>query len=51
MENLSNRQLTGIIVMITVSGIMLSGGASRSMQDSWIAAISAAVIAIPFYLM
>ncbi len=51
MEKVSNRQLTGIIVMILVSGIMMSGGASRSMQDSWIASALAAILAVPFFLM
>ena len=50
MEKVSNRQLTGIIVMMIVGGILMSGGANRSMQDAWLATLFSCVLAVPLFL-
>ena len=50
MEKVSNRQLTGIIVMMIVGGILMSGGANRSMQDAWLAMLFSCVLAVPMFL-
>ena len=38
MEKVSDRQLGSIILLTIISGILMSGGSDRSMQNAWIAA-------------
>ncbi|MBQ3053318.1 MAG: endospore germination permease [Clostridia bacterium] len=51
MEKLSHRQLCGIGIIIIISGILVSGGGNRSMQDAWIAAGLSLILALPLYLL
>ncbi len=50
MEKISSRDLTGILIMIIISGILVSGGADRSMGNAWIASAVAVVVALPLYM-
>lgn len=50
MEKVSDRQLGSIIVLTIISGILMSGGSDRSMQNAWIAAALAVAVMVPVYL-
>ncbi len=49
MEKVSGRQLSAVITLVIISGILMSGGSDRSMQDSWIAAMTAVAVMVPIY--
>ncbi|MDP4118592.1 MAG: endospore germination permease [Bacillota bacterium] len=51
MEKISDRQLTGIMIMVILLGLSVSGIADRSMQNAWLATLCGIIIAAPFYFM
>lgn len=50
MEKISDRQLASITALVIISGILMSGGSDRSMQNGWIAAAVSVIATVPLYL-
>lgn len=51
MEKLSDRQISSVAALVIISGILMSGGSDRSMQNAWIAVAIAVAAAVPLFLM
>ena len=50
MEKISDRQISAVTALVIISGILMSGGSDRSMQNAWIAAAIAVAAMVPVYL-
>ena len=50
MEKISDKQLSSVVALVIISGILMSGGSDRSMQNAWIAAAVSVVAAVPLFI-
>lgn len=51
MEKISDRQISSVTALVIISGILMSGGSDRSMQNGWIAQSVAIALTVPIYVM